>query len=158
VCLRWLPLWGCMFRTRIRPVSSWRDWGGKALYGIDFSPSGLWVAGGQNEVHISHDSGKTWFSHDMPGCNTFPVLIDTAANDRILIGPSATDVNAIPNTNPGLFVSTDRGRTFHEITQDLYPSDQIYWLEKAGRPDTYLFSLYSSAGGLYEFGLGDLKF
>ena len=87
----------------------------------------------------------------MPGTTVTTVLVDAAAADRILAGASATDVNRVPNVKTGLFISEDRGKMFHEITHDLFPSDQVYWIEKAGRPDTYLFSLYSSAGGLYEF-------
>jgi len=126
---------------------------GKVLFGLDVAPSGLWVVGGQNEAYISRDDGETWTTHALPGCSVFPVLIDTDANDRILLGPSAADVNAVAEASPGLFVSHDRGSSFREISRELYPSDQVYWLAKAGKPDTYLFSLYSSAGGLYEFSL-----
>jgi photosystem II stability/assembly factor-like uncharacterized protein len=124
---------------------------GKNLRCMAASADGTWVAGGENEAYISRDAGLTWKTCGFPGCRVAAVLLDPDRPGRILLGVCAEDVDFTPESQPGLYLSEDYGGTFKEITTKLYPSDQIYRLAKDhSAQDTYLFSVYSAAGGLYR--------
>ena len=122
---------------------------GRLLFMVDALAGGLWVAGGQAAAFIK--DGDEWIEHDFPGSKVYCVLLDPARPNRVLLGVSAWDKEFTAESATGLYLSEDRGRTFVNLTEDLYPADQIYHLalDRSG-PDRYLFSVYSGAGGLYR--------
>ncbi len=124
---------------------------GKNLMSLDVLEDGLWVAGGENAAYVSRDAGLTWQTHLHPGSQVTAVLIDPDRPGRILLGVSAEDFAFTAESQPGLYVSNDSGETFREISAKLHPCDHIYRLAKDySLPNTYLFSVYSAAGGLYR--------
>lgn len=124
---------------------------GQVLFSLAASPDGPWVAGGQDAAFISNDGGVSWVTHAFPGCQVWAVLVDPRRPRRVLLGVSAVDLDFTPDSAPGLYLSDDSGATFVELTTELSPSDQIYRLAVDGSsPNTYLFGIYSGAGGLYR--------
>ncbi len=105
--------------------------------------------------HLDPDfRADSWTQVGFADSDVRNVILDPASPDRLLVGATAIDVHFGDDSEPGVFLSEDRGQTFEDLTHALEPSDQAWKLAPdPGNEDAYLMTVYSGAGGLYRIQL-----